>query len=147
MNTHTDPRTRVLHTDDQLRDMIDLLLQKANIRQMWLMFIDQNGCLGDPIMPMADYPRDPFEIVSADDLGEVAHAHLLMRRAEEIREAVGNAQIVFVWERRGGEKLRDDELTWARAMAEQAADQGVPLRAQFVLHSGGARQLHADDYL
>lgn len=147
MNTDTDPRTRVLHTDDQLRDMIDLLLQKANIRQMWLLFIDPAGRLGDPLMPMADYPHDPLELVRADDLGEVPQAQLLMQRTGMLREITGNAEVAFVWERRGDDVFRADELAWSRAMAEQAESQGIPLRAQFLLHDGGARQLHPDDYL
>ncbi len=32
-------------------------------------------------------------------------------------------------------------------MAEQAADLGIRLRAQFTLYGRGVRQLHPDDYL
>lgn len=147
MNTDTDLRNRVLHTDEQLRDIIELLLQEANQRRMWLLFLDDRGCLGEPIMPMADYPHDPLEIVHIDDLGEVAESHVLMHRIGMLRELTGNAQVVLAWERRGGRDVRDGERVWARAMAQQAAEQRVPLRAQFVLHSDGVRQLHPDDYL
>lgn len=147
MNNETSLRDRILHTDDQLRDMIELLLREPNQRQFWLLFIDERGCLGDPLMPMAGYPQDPTEAVRVDDLGEVSQAHLLMHRIGQLREMTGNAQVVLVWEQPGVDTVRDAERSWARAMAEQAVDLDVPLRAQFTLYERGVRQLHPDDYL
>lgn len=149
MSTHntTDARERILHTDDDLRDLLTMLLERANRRQFWTLFIDDLGRLGDPIMPMADHPDDPFATTAADDLGEVTHARLLMHRIGMLREITGNAATVLVWERLGGEALRDDDRRWARAMAAQARELGVPLRAQFVLHDRGLRQLYPDDYV
>lgn len=140
-------RDRVLDRDDDLRDVLELLLQRANQRQMWLMFIDDRGCLGDPFMPMSDYPMDPNEVVELDDLGAVTNAYLLMNRAGLILEATGNAGVVLAWERRGPSAVADIDRSWARAMAEAAAEMEIPLRAQFVVHSRGVRQLHADDYV
>ncbi|WP_417555108.1 hypothetical protein [Microbacterium sp.] len=78
MNNEESLRDRILHTDDQLRDMIHLVLQRATQRQVWLLFIDERGCLADPLLPMAGYPEDPLDTVRIEDLGEVAHSHLLM---------------------------------------------------------------------
>ncbi|WP_307370889.1 hypothetical protein [Microbacterium sp. W4I4] len=147
MNDDTSLRDRILHTDDQLRDLIDLLLQHPNQRQFWLLFIDERGCLGDPLMPMAGYPNDPLETVRVDDLGEVTHSRLLMHRIGMAREMTGNAQVVLVWEQPGVETVQDADRSWARAMAAQAAELDVPLRAQFTLYERGVRQLHADDYV
>jgi len=147
MNDDTSLRDRILHTDDQLRDLIELLLQHPNQRQFWLLFIDERGCLGDPLMPMAGYPHDPLETVRVDDLGEVTHSRLLMHRIGMAREMTGNAQVVLVWERPGVETVQDADRSWARAMAAQATELDVPLRAQFTLYERGVRQLHADDYV
>ncbi len=147
MNTEESLRDRILHTDDQLRDLIELLLREPNQRQFWLLFIDERGCLGDPLMPMAGYPHDPLETVHVDDLGEVTQAHLLMHRIGELRAMTGNAQVVLVWEQPGVDAVRDAERAWARAMAEQATELDIPLRAQFTLYERGVRQLHPDDYL
>lgn len=147
MNNETSLRDRILHTDDQLRDMIELLLVSPNQRQFWLLFIDERGCLGDPLMPMAGYPEDPLELVTVDDLGEVTQSHLLMHRVGELREMTGNAQVVLVWERPGVDSVQRLDRAWAKAMAEQAADLDIPLRAQFTLYERGVRQLHPDDYL
>ncbi|WP_298867414.1 hypothetical protein [uncultured Microbacterium sp.] len=147
MNTEESLRDRVLHTDDQLRDMIHLVLQRATQRQVWLLFIDDRGCLADPLLPMAGYPEDPLDTVRVEELGEVAHSHLLMQRIGTLLEATGHAEVVLVWEHLGADAVRKADRAWARAMAEQAADLGIRLRAQFTLYGRGVRQLHADDYL
>ena len=147
MNTDETLRDLVLHTDDQLGDLLQVLLQRANQRQMWLLFIDPEGRLGEPLMPMDDYPRDPLKLTRVDDLGEVTEAHLLMQRIGLILEATGNTSVVLVWERVGSAGVNPQDRAWAQAMAERATGLGIPLRAQFVLHASGIRQLHPDDYL
>jgi hypothetical protein len=124
-----------------------VLLQRANQRQFWLLFIDGRGRIGEPLMPMADHPQDPLEQVTAEDLGEVTHAHLLSQRIGMLRELTGNAAVVLVWERVGDEVVDDGVRVWARSMKREAARLGIPLRAQFLLHTHGVRQLHADDWL
>ncbi|MFB7249940.1 hypothetical protein [Microbacterium sp. NPDC056234] len=146
-DTNTTLRELVLDHDDDLRDLLQVLLRQANLRQMWLMFIDEHGRLGDPLMPMNDYPDDPHEEVEVDDLGLVDQAHLLMHRSGLLREATGNASVVLVWERVGPSTLDEDDRAWASAMADAASSLAVPLRAQFLLHNRGVRQLHPDDYL
>ncbi|MFT4259901.1 hypothetical protein [Microbacterium sp.] len=141
----TPVKDRPLAGDDDLAALIEALLERAKQRQMWLMFIDERGCLGDPLMPMADYPDDPTAMAFADDLGEVDHATLLMTRAESLRELTANAAVVFVWERPGSSVIGVEDREWARAMRDAAVALDVPLRAQFVLHSRGVRQLHPDD--
>jgi len=143
-------REQVLESDDDLRDALELLLQQANQRQMWLLFIDGRGRLGEPIMPMADYPSDPLETVVVEDLGEIGQAQLLAHRMGLLRELTGNVSVVLVWERPGGDVVggeEDEVRIWARAMRRQAAALGLPLRAQFFLHDRGVRQLHADDWV
>ncbi|WP_460796392.1 hypothetical protein [Microbacterium sp. GXF0217] len=146
-DANTTLKDLVLDRDDDLRDLLHVLLRQANLHQMWLLFIDEHGRLGDPLMPMDDYPDDPHEEVEVDDLGRVDQAHLLMHRSGMLLEATGNASVVLVWERVGPSTLDDENRAWARAMAAAATVLGVPLRAQFLLYNRGIRQLHADDYL
>ncbi|GAA4480710.1 hypothetical protein [Microbacterium panaciterrae] len=140
-------RDHVLDGDDDLRDALELLLQRANQRQLWLLFIDGRGRIGEPLMPMADYPEDPHEVVTTEDLGEVSHSQLLSQRIGMLRTLTDNAAVVLVWERVGGEAVDDDVRIWARAMKRQAGLLEIPLRGQFLLHTHGVRQLHADDWL
>ena len=137
----------VLESDDDLRDALELLLQRANQRQFWLLFIDGRGRLGEPLMPMADYPTDPLEAVMSEDLGELPQAQLLAHRIGMLRELTGNTAVVLVWERIGDEVLEEEVRVWVRAMKRQTAQLGIPLRAQYLLHNRGVRQLHADDWL
>lgn len=151
MNSDT-LRDHVLTDDDDLRDAVELLLRRANQRQFWLLFIDGRGCLGEPLMPMADYPHDPLEVVAIEDLGDVAQAHALAHRIGMLRELTGNAAVVLVWERVGdacvgGDDDEDGVRIWVRAMRREMSALGIPLRAQFLLHAHGARQLHADDWV
>lgn len=146
-DTNLPLKDRPLRSDEDLRVLLELITQRANRRQMWLLFIDDRGCLGDPIMPMADYPDDPAELTRADDLGELTHARLLMHRAGMLCEITGNVQVVLAWERVASSRIDADDRLWARAMHEAAADLGIPLRAQFLVHSGGVRQLQLDDFL
>lgn len=137
-------RDRPLETTEELRTLLETLLERANRRQMWLMFIDDRGCLGDPVMPMDDYPDDPTGVTSTEDLGEVDEATLLMHRIGELREFTGNQAVVLVWERLGSSIVGVEDREWAGAMRAAATALDVPLRAQFVLHNRGVRELQVD---
>ena len=134
-------KDRPLESTEDLRVLVETLLEHAGRRQMWLMFIDDRGCLGDPLMPMDDYPDDPTVVTPTDDLGDVDQATLLMHRFGLLRELTGNEAVVLVWERLGSSIVGVEDREWARAMRDAAAALDVPLRAQFVLHNRGVRHL------
>ncbi|KJL26672.1 hypothetical protein RL72_00891 [Microbacterium azadirachtae] len=141
-------RDHALTEDDDLRDAVELLLHRAGQRRLWLLFLDGRGRLGDPLMPMADYPSDPLDPVSIEDVDDVTQAQVLAHRIEMLRELTGNAAVVLVWERVGDETVGgegDEVRLWARAMRRQASSLGLPLRAQLLLHEDGARLLRAVD--
>lgn len=148
MTTETSSlRERVLTNDSDLQHALRMLLDQAIRRQMWLMFIDEQGRLGDPIMPMADYPHDPHERAQIEDLGDVTTSYALMERARTIMEMTGNVSIVLVWERVGGPDVTPADRAWASAMAENARALQVPIRSQLILHDDGVRALYPDDYV
>ncbi|WP_106814676.1 hypothetical protein [Microbacterium timonense] len=149
--TDIDPRLehdRVLRHDSDLEEVLELLLTEAmNPRQLWLFYLDDGDRLTGPIMPCDDYPDHPDDLMETGDLGVVSFADVLAQRILQILEAVEASQVVLVWERPGPREFAPDELRWARAMARSCADAGVRLRAQFLLHDGGVRQLAPDDHL
>lgn len=148
MNPQNLPlRERVFDRDDDLQDAVRQLLRNAIRRQMWLLFLDDQRRLGDLIMPMDDYPHDPDGMVTTEDLGTIPCSRLLMQRCEMVREASESGAVVLVWERPGPRALDVATRRWACAMAVDAHELDVPLRAQFLLHDDGIRQLHPDDYL
>ncbi|MET0811589.1 MAG: hypothetical protein ABWY03_00955 [Microbacterium sp.] len=148
----TKPRTRLdrrrsLASDADLTEQLGNLLEQAyNPRQLWLLFLDHDDRLSDVIMPCDDYPRDPDERFHHDELGVTDFAHLLADRLGDIIRLADASRVVLVWERPGPPEFGEDELSWARAMADACREEGVPLRAQFCLHDGGIRILTPDDY-
>ena len=149
--TDIDPRLdhdRELRHDADLEEVLELLLWHAiNPRQVWLLFLDEEDRLVGPIMPCDDYPDDPAELMHTGDLGSLPFADVLTNRLTLMLETIGATQVVLVWERPGPSEFANDELRWAAAMARSSGEAGVRLRAQFVLHDGGLRQLTPDDYV
>lgn len=143
---HLPDRDRPLVTDAELHTTLELLLQAAEQRQVWLIMLGKDKCVAGPLMPMSDYPVDPEELVESDDMGPVTFARALLVRSGMICAMVGGREVVFVWERSGSRELTPSDIAWARATAREAAGDDVPkIRAQFVLHDGGLRQLRPDD--
>ena len=132
--------------DARLHELIELMLTAAIRRQLWLLFLDGADRMSEVIMPTDDFPHDPHEPVVAGDLGPTTAAQLLAARLPLMCEAVGASQLVLVWEREGDDEFPDEELAWARAMAEALHGTHVRLRAQFMLHDDGLRALTPDDY-
>ncbi|WP_024355303.1 hypothetical protein [Leucobacter chironomi] len=144
-----DPRLsrhRVFATDAELHELVELLLARASRRQLWLFAFDDRQRQLGPLMPMEDLPESPDELVETEDLGLVSIPHVLADRAAMVCEVLDAASIALVWERRGSERFDAQDRAWARALAHETAQQGLRLRAQFVLHDEGVRQLTPDDY-
>lgn len=147
--TPTNPafRDRVLHRDDDLRDIVQQLLQRAERRRLWVLFLDERGCLADPLIPLSDLPDDPEASVMTGDLGDVTHAYALAHRIGLLLECTENASAVLAWERLGPSRIGDVDRAWSRAVAAAGQEHGVPIRAQFLVHDLGVRQVHPDDYV
>lgn len=142
MNHNSTPtKDRALPTDTELRDQLQLMLDRASRSQLWTLFMSSDHRILDPIMPMDDLPRSPDVLCNTEDLGKVPFSRVLVDRANAIRQMVGAESVVFVWERPGMARPTTKDLVWARAIAHEAADQGLRLRAQFTLHSGGVRRM------
>jgi len=133
-------------TDDvRLQEYLEPLLQTAARRQLWLFFLDADDRLGGPAMPTGGLPRDPSSMVSTEDLGEQTVADVIGTRFSTLMQELGLAQVVLVWERRGGAKVHAEEREWARALGAALRAEGARVRAQFLLHDRGLRILAPDD--
>jgi hypothetical protein len=147
--TETTPpydRGHAFENDAEIHQLISYLLRGASRRQLWMFFLDENHVLVDPIMPLGDYPAEPSKVEPTPDLGSVDVATVLATRLRSVRDEVGAAMLVLVWERRGPDVFTVADVVWARAMATAFAFVEVDVRAQFVLHNRGVRQITADDY-
>lgn len=145
-STATD-RNAPLTDDALLEERVTLLLERANVPQLWMMFLGDDDVQSELLLPFADLPRHPDELVDTPDLGRAANATVLGHRVAQIMREFGFAQVVFAWERPGSATARRGERRWARALAAACAVQGARVRAQFVVHDRGVRPLTPDDYL
>lgn len=138
-----DPE-RILADDGALQNFLAQLLERATHRQFWTMFFDEAGHLIEPIMPMDDHPLEPSELCETDDLGTIPFAAVILTRTGWVCEAVGADSVLFVWERPGPPRLNSLDLRWVEAITAEAERQGVRLRTQFLLHSGGLCRIKVD---
>lgn len=130
-----------LPTVEAVRQALECLLGSANQRQVWLFCFGTNGAIVDPIMPFDDFPATPSGVVYAEDLGWVSCARVFSTSIRDIVEMVGAASCGLVWERRGSARLAPAEAAWASDLARHLADEGVTLRAQFLLHNAGLSEV------
>lgn len=146
--TKKDPiMDRPLSSDVDLQRWLATLLREAIRPQLWMIFLDAQSRVVDPLMPMADLPVDPHQRTETEDLGTLPHATALAHRLSMIAELIGATQAVLVWERPSEARLRPDDRAWARAMAEACREVDMPLRAQFLLEDAGVSALAPDDLM
>lgn len=146
----SDPRldpARPLASDHDLHEVLSLLLRAANQRQFWLIFLDDSHRVTGPLMPMADYPPRPGDPSEVEGRDEDPIIEVLWDHIGRIAQMAGASSLVLVWERSGPAKFSEIDLSWARACADVSAQNGPKIRAQFVLHSSGLRQIAIDDLL
>ncbi|MBO1900894.1 hypothetical protein J4H92_02890 [Leucobacter weissii] len=134
-------RARTLAHDAELREQLALLLGQADRRQIWTLYLSREHRILDPVMPMGDHPPVPQHLCRTADLGIVPFSCVLVERVDRVREAVGASSLVFVWERPGPPKPSGTDLSWAREVVAEGERRELRIRAQFLLHSGGVRQL------
>lgn len=140
---HADEAARQpITTDREVEERVALLLRNAIRRQWWTLYLDDDDVQLPLLMPMAGYPERP-DLPSGE--GGTA-AQLIADRLSSIVRQVGAAKVVFVWERPGGAEATRGDVEWARALAEACRAEGVAVRAQLILHSGGVRWFAADDF-
>lgn len=137
-----------LRTDSDIEAALRPLFESASDEQLWMLFLTSEGRLRDVIMPMDELPDDPMAICETSDLGTRPFAEVFTHRAAELAEVLEAAAYIIVLERAGGEKFTAADIRWAGALADAAAGhrREAGLRALFLLHDGGLRQMAADDY-
>src|SRR5215204_6172500 len=129
-----DARYLPITTDRDIELRVGDLLEGALRRQWWTLYLDDDDVQSPLIMPMAEYPDDPSEVWG----NEGTAAQLLAKRVAQIAAEIDAAKVVFVWERVGEAASTEADRAWARALAEACCAEGLAVRAQLILHDGGA---------
>lgn len=134
-------------TDAELHAEFEALLERASRRQVWMILLDAEQRIVGPLLPYDDYAEDPDEPVDTDDMGSVPISEAMLARVGSLGEMFGCTHLVLIWERDGSDRFTRQDLRWARAMANGSAGDRLRMRAQFVLHDTGMRQITPDDYM
>jgi len=125
-----------LTTDALIEQRVESLIGKAQNRQIWLLFLDQNQVQSPLVLPVSDVPVAP----APDDLDNWCE---LIRGTTQ---AVDAGDVIVVIERYAPDRLTDADRGWARMMSDGCRVAGVTLRAVLLSHRHGVRLLAAEDY-
>jgi len=125
-----------LTTDALIEQRVESLIGKAQNRQIWLLFLDQNQVQSPLVLPVSDVPVAP----APDDLDNWCE---LIRGTTQ---AVDAGDVIVVIERYAPDRLTDADRGWARMLSDGCRVAGVTLRAVVLSHRHGVRLLAAEDY-
>jgi hypothetical protein len=125
-----------LTTDEEVAARLGLILATAIRRQIWFMFLDDDGQQLPVIIPsyVPARPR-PRE--------ERGMARFLKHAADE----VGAATVIVTFERRAGTDLTDADRVWLRSLRSSCEQAGVAFRGPFLCHREGVRVVAPEEYL
>jgi len=126
-----------LTTDALIEQRVESLIGKAQNRQIWLLFLDQNQVQSPLVLPVSDVPVAP----APDDLDNWCE---LIRGTTQ---AVDAGDVIVVIERYAPDRLTDADRGWARMLSDGCRVAGVTLRAVVLSHRHGVRLLAAEDYV
>lgn len=134
--TAEEARHQPVVTDAEVEARVADLVGRACRRQFWMLFLDDESRQIPLVMPMDDYPASP------DD----GNIDMFALRIKEIMHAEDAAQVIFVWERRLGERATPADRAWASALGAACREIGVVVRAQLISYRGGVRWFPLDEY-
>jgi hypothetical protein len=101
-----------------------------------MLFTDDSNIQTTDMIAIDDYPTSPGG----------GNAELLAARISGWMSRTDAAQVIFVWERRVGERFTPADRAWAKAIAGACRECGVSVRAQLISHRTGVRWFAPDDY-
>ena len=128
-----------LETDALIEQRVADLIGRANRRQLWLLFLDDQQVQLPVIIPIDALPSAP---PSGPD-----EAATLAEMLKATVDAAAAASVIIVVERFGPPALTPSDVAWARALHDACDAVAVPLRAILLSHRAGVRWVAQDDYL
>ena len=125
-----------LVTDEQIRQRAEALIGKANQRQLWLLFLDDESVQLPLLIPIDGLPPRPTDENTAR----------VIDRVREVMADIGAESLVIVLERHASATLSVHDRDWARSLYAACEGSGVALRAQLVSHRAGVLLLDPAEY-
>jgi hypothetical protein len=134
--TYEDARLLPLLTEEAIEVRVGELIGRANIRQLWLLFLDEESVQLPLLIPIDELPADP-----TDDATNSVISNL-----RELMDNVSAESIVLVWERYGSPNLTAQDAAWARSLAGACSANSVDLRSMLLSHRTGVRRIDPAEY-
>lgn len=129
-------RTTNLTTDEHIVERLNSLLDGAIVRQVWLMFLDENDVQLPVIMPCY--------LPSKPDPDASRHFAKTLR---EFCDEVDAATAVITFERPGSRTVTARDRAWLRTLRAGCVAAQHPFRGPYLCHDGGVVSVPPDDYL
>ncbi|HEV7950713.1 MAG TPA: hypothetical protein VGP24_13190 [Glaciihabitans sp.] len=137
MTQHTSDDSLVpLISDTLIEDRVRTLIGRANMRQMWLLFLDEDELQLPLLIPIDGLPPAP----------DPSNTQTVISNIAELMGEIGATGLIIVWERYGPATLSAQDSAWATALAAACATVRVRLRAILLSHRSGVRWIGAEDY-
>jgi hypothetical protein len=137
MSTVTrEPDPTPLRTDEMIERFVRDMIGTALRRQVWSFFLDDDGVLTGPVIPVEELP----ELPEPDD---AARFGALIGTAAEMVEA---RAVIIVWERPGPPMLASADRQWLCTFEDGLTARDVKVRAIMMSHGHGVRWARRDDY-
>jgi hypothetical protein len=124
-----------LTTDSQIQERVANLIGRANVRQLWLLFLDELDLQLPLLIPIDGLPALPSDEQTAE----------VIDRVREVMGEIGASSVIVVLERYAAANLTEQDRAWATSISRGCEASGVPLRAQLLSHRSGVRWIAADD--
>jgi hypothetical protein len=124
---------RPLRTDIEIAALVASLLERANRRQCWLMFLTAERTPIELVIPIEELPYEPDT--------EVRHFAGTVR---DIVDRCRAAFVIVVWERPGGPDPLQSEQLWIESIARNFGRRGITVRAQLIVHDDGVAVVDVD---
>ena len=129
---------RPLTDDRDVERLMGELLEKAVVRRLWIMLLDDQWRSTKVLIPIDDLPRDPQAPAAMPMAGPVSAAIALGARIAQIIDQTPAAAVIVAWER----PKRDPRLMrWVEGMRRGFVHNPHALRAQLVLSEDGIHLL------
>ncbi|MCU1423887.1 MAG: hypothetical protein JWM51_178 [Microbacteriaceae bacterium] len=134
---YEETRAHPLVTDTDIENRVAALVGRAQQREIWLLFLDENDIQLPVVLPFSDPP-----VIPPDD--DLAAWSAVITEVAEITEA---RSVIVVIERYGTPTFGAADRAWARFLANGCGDAAIPLRAVVLSHRRGVRAIPPDDYV
>jgi hypothetical protein len=127
-----------LTTDALVEKRVAALVGRAQRRQIWLMFLDDQFVQLPLLLPIADIPVAP----GGGDDGAESWASVI----SDTCRAAGAAAVLVVLERYGSEVLTEADSGWAREISRGCESAGITLHAVVLSHRRGVTLVAPEEY-